>query len=108
MAKVPQRFESPVETGGRVRLRTTRRDNDQNPGTGDDQSFGDVPHHAQSSHQIAGIAFEVIEKVATGSLVDVIPTDRDDDHAGGDKWTVPPSVCIRRALIAEFSSPVDF
>ena len=39
----PQRFESPVETGGRVRLRTTRRDNDQNPGTGDDQSFGDVP-----------------------------------------------------------------
>ena len=39
----PGSNQGPVETGARVRLRTTRRDNDQNPGTGDDQSFGDVP-----------------------------------------------------------------
>jgi hypothetical protein len=28
---------------------TTSRDNDQSPGTGDDQSFGAVPHEAQPS-----------------------------------------------------------
>ena len=81
----PECFEGPVESGGRVRLRTTRRDDDQYPGAGDNQAFGDVADDAQSSHQVAGPAFEVIDKVAAGSLVDVIRADRDDDDAGGDE-----------------------
>jgi hypothetical protein len=81
----PECFEGPVESGGRVGLRTTRRDEDQHPGAGDDQAFGDVAHHGQSSHQVAGGAFEVVEKGAAGSLVDVIPAYRDDDDAGGDE-----------------------
>jgi hypothetical protein len=40
-------FEGAVESGGRVWLRTTRRDYDEHPGApGDNQAFGDVAHHA--------------------------------------------------------------
>src|SRR6188508_2934823 len=60
----PECFEGSVEPGGLVRLRTTRRDDDQHPGAGDHQAFGDVSHRAQSSHQVAGVALEVIDKVA--------------------------------------------
>jgi hypothetical protein len=40
---------------------------------------------SQPSHQVAGVAFEVVEKAAAGSLVDVIGAHRDDDHACGDE-----------------------
>ena len=61
-------FEGPVESGGLVGLRTTHRDDDQHAGAGDDQAFSDVAHHAQPLHQVAGAAFEIVEKVAAGSL----------------------------------------
>ena len=54
------------------------------PRRGDDQASANTDR-AQSSHQVAGAAFEVVEKGAAGSLVDVIAAHRDDDHAGGDE-----------------------
>jgi hypothetical protein len=63
---------------------------------------------SQPSHQVAGVAFEVVEKAAAGSLVDVIGAHRDDDHACGDECDGAATVYIRRALIPEFCAPVDF
>ena len=40
----------------------------------------------ESPHQVTGGAFEIVEKVAAGALVDVISADGDDDHAADDQY----------------------
>src|ERR1700692_1083115 len=79
-------FQCPVESGGFVGLRKACCDDDQQPGAGDDEAFCDVAEDAESSHQVAGGAFEIVEKVAAGALVDVVSANGDDDDAADDEY----------------------